>query len=237
VKGESLDPRTDIFSFWVLVYEMVSGRQPFKTESQATTISAILTREPPPLARFAPEAPAELERIVGKALRKDREERYQGIKDLALDLKNLKEQLEFEARLERSKPPDVKGESGGISTASNQQTLVKSPELPASTGEKGGSKPRSSAKLFTGAIIRHKRAAVGALALVVTVSAAAFFYFTYFNRAQALTERDTILLADIVNTTGDAVFDGTLKQALAVQLGQSPFLNIFPEDRVFETLR
>jgi eukaryotic-like serine/threonine-protein kinase len=160
VKGEAVDTRSDSFSFGVLLYEMVSGRQPFMSENKATIISAILNREPPPLARFSPEVPTELERIVTKALRKNREERYQGIKDLALDLKNLREQLEFEARLERSQPPDVNG-VGRISAGSNEPTLVTRPELPANS-EMGGSQPRSSAKLFTGTIIRHKRTAVGA---------------------------------------------------------------------------
>ena len=237
VRGEVLDARTDVFSFGALLYEMVSGRQPFKAESTATTISAILSKEPAPLARFSPEVPAELERIVAKALRKDRRERYQGIKDLALDLKDLKEQLDFEARLERSKSPGEEGGGGGVSTAGNRATAVTSPDLPASARETGGSKAGSSTRPLTGAILRHRRAAVGALALALTVSAAAYLYFSNFDRGQGLTEKDTILLADIVNTTGDAVFDGTLKQGLEVQLGQSPFFNIFPEQRVRETLR
>ena len=221
VRGEAVDARSDIFSFGIMLYEMASGHKPFAAESAAATISAILTREAAPLARYSREAPAELERIVSKALRKDREERYQVIKDMALDLRSLKEEMEFEAKLERSLPPD----SG------------RPPELPASARETGGSKAGSSTQPFTGTSLRHKRMAVGGLALVLTVSAAAFFYFNYFNRAQALTEKDTILLTDIVNTTGDPVFDGTLKQALEVQLGQSPFFNIFPEQRVRETLR
>ncbi|PYS87119.1 MAG: hypothetical protein DMF70_01220, partial [Acidobacteria bacterium] len=95
----------------------------------------------------------------------------------------------------------------------------------------------SSAEYIVEGLKQHKRVAVGALALLLIASAVAAFF--YFNRtkASALTEKDTILLADIVNTTGDSVFDGTLKQALAVQLGQSPFLNIFSDERVRETLR
>jgi len=106
VRGEALDGRSDIFSFGVVLYEMLSGQQPFAGKSSAATASAILTHEPPPLARFSNEVPAELERIVGKALRKDPDERYQTAKDLLIDLRSLSEELHFQQRLERSTPPD-----------------------------------------------------------------------------------------------------------------------------------
>lgn len=93
VRGESLDARSDIFSFGAVLYEIVSGHQPFASQSPAATFSSILTRDPPPLARYSRETPPELERIVAKALRKDREERYQTVKDMALDLKELKQRL------------------------------------------------------------------------------------------------------------------------------------------------
>ena len=89
VKGEKLDARTDIFSFGVVLYEMLCGRQPFASESAAATASAILTREPSPVVRFAPAAPEELQRIVRKGLEKDRERRYQTMRDVATDLHNL----------------------------------------------------------------------------------------------------------------------------------------------------
>ncbi|MBA3514007.1 MAG: protein kinase, partial [Pyrinomonadaceae bacterium] len=88
VRGEALDARSDIFSFGVVLYEMLSGRQPFASESAAATISAILTQEPPPLARFALNVPEELQRIVRKCLEKDRERRCQTMRDVALDLEN-----------------------------------------------------------------------------------------------------------------------------------------------------
>jgi eukaryotic-like serine/threonine-protein kinase len=106
VRGETLDARTDIFSFGVVLYEMLSGQQPFACKSSAATASAILTREPLPLARYSPEVPAELERIVHKALRKDADQRYQTVKDLLIDLKSLQDELHFQHRLERSAPPD-----------------------------------------------------------------------------------------------------------------------------------
>ena len=97
VRGERTDARSDIFSFGVVLYEMLSGRQPFASESAAATASAILTKEPLPLARFAPDMPEELQRMVRKCLEKDREQRYQTARDLAIDLKNLQRESDVRA--------------------------------------------------------------------------------------------------------------------------------------------
>ena len=102
VRGDSLDGRSDIFSFGVVLYEMLSGHQPFLDKSSAATASAILTREPLPLVRFAPDIPTELERIVLKTLKKSPDDRYQTAKDLLIDLRNLRDELHFQNRLERS---------------------------------------------------------------------------------------------------------------------------------------
>ncbi|HYN07739.1 MAG TPA: SUMF1/EgtB/PvdO family nonheme iron enzyme [Vicinamibacterales bacterium] len=104
VRGEPLDGRSDIFSFGVLIYEMVSGQRPFADKSSAAIASAILTRDPAPLARFQPELPAELERIVAKTLRKDPNDRYQTARDLLTDLRTLRDDEEFHRRLGRSGP-------------------------------------------------------------------------------------------------------------------------------------
>src|SRR5205809_1364221 len=217
-RGLAVDARTDIWSLGVMIYEMAAGRQPFEGETASDVMSLILQKEPPPLAYSWPEVPAELERIVRKALHKDREERYQTIKDLLIDLRNLRKELELSAEMERSAPPiSARAMSSGQSAAATAHSA-------------------SSAEYIVTEIKQHKRAAVGALALILIASAASFFYF-HRTKAYPLTEKDTILIADFVNTTGDAVFDGALKQALAVQLEQSPFLNIFPDERVQETLR
>jgi serine/threonine protein kinase/formylglycine-generating enzyme required for sulfatase activity len=109
VRGEPLDGRSDIFSFGVVLYEMISGQQPFASKSSAATASNILTLEPAPLARFAKETPAELERIVSKATHKNPDERYQTAKDFLIDLRHLRDELEFQHRLDsdrkRSFPP------------------------------------------------------------------------------------------------------------------------------------
>lgn len=230
-RGKPVDARSDIWSLGVVMYEMVAGRFPFDGETSTDVIVAITQKEAPPLARFAPDVPAELDWIVTKALRKDREERYQTIKELLTDLRRLKQKIEFEAELERSVSPESITRSTISATAA--VPTISGRVSPTAAGTTAHAP--SSAEYLVSEIKRHKKGAgIIAAVFVLAVGAAVFFYF---NRAQALTDKDTIVLADFVNTTGEAVFDGTLKQALAVQLGQSPFLNIYPDERVREALR
>lgn len=230
-RAKSIDARTDIWSLGVVMYEMVTGRTPFDGETSTDVIVAITQKEAPPIARFAPNTPAELDWIISKALRKDRDERYQTIKELLTDLRRLKQKLDFEAELERSVAPDAVTRST-ISGTHPVSTI----SLPtAATAGASAAHAQSSAEYIVSEIKRHKTGA--GIALVLLVAAIGIGLFLYLRPAQALTDKDTIVLADFVNTTGDSVFDGTLKQALAVQLGQSPFLNIYPEERVREALR
>ena len=224
-RGFGVDTRTDVFSLGVVIYEMVAGRAPFEGGTPSDVIVSLLDREPAPLSRDSLGVPAELERIVGKSLCKDREERYQVVKDLLIDLKSLREELAFEAKLERSVPPERRGgaASGGLAGPAVATGMVEAPH------------PTSNAEYFIAGVKRHKRY-VALISVMLAVTAAASV-FMFSHRAVALTDKDTILITDFVNTTGDPVFDGTLKQGLAAQLEQSPFLSIFPEARVRQTLR
>ena len=236
VRGEALDGRSDIFSFGAVLYEMLSGRNPFSAESMGATMSSILTKEPAPLARYASDVPDELQRVVRKALSKDKEGRYQGIKDLLIDLRELKQESDFEAKVERSIDPMVRDRSTSRERAESavRADAETAPQQTVHTGESFTTSTNSSSRVVVGEIKRHKLGVSLTLAATVIAAVAAYFFF---HRQPVLTDRDTILLADFVNTTGDAVLDGTLKTALAVQLEQSPFLNLFSDERVRETLR
>jgi serine/threonine protein kinase/Tol biopolymer transport system component len=170
IRGEPLDARTDIFSFGVVLYETLSGRQPFAGESAVATASAILTLDPAPLARYAQEVPPQLQDIVSKALRKDREERYQVVKDMLLDLKNLKQRLEFEAELERSAPPEWRSPEsrGGALRSGGLGALAEPAEHQAV--DTANAKPlatASSAEYLATQITRHKTGiAIGMAALI-----------------------------------------------------------------------
>src|SRR5882724_13287016 len=235
-KGKRVDARTDLWALGAVIYEMVAGHLPFEAETPSEVIGLILNKEPPLLARYDRETPPELERIVTKALTKDLEERYQTAKDLLVDLKRLKRQLDLESEIERTVPPEFRtsgsgaAHSGAHAPAASQETAV-------TTASNEVTHQVTSAEYIVSEIKQHKKGFAVTGAVVFALALATVGYFLIARRTAALTDKDTILLADFVNTTGDAVFDGTLKQGLAVQLGQSPFLNLFSDTRVRQTLR
>ena len=234
--GRKVDTRSDIFSLAAVVYEMVAGRLAFEGSTAGEMLAAVLSeKEPPPLARFSREVPRELEHIVSKGLRKDPEQRYQTVKDMLIDLRDLRRDLELQAQIERSQPHEVsRSETDAAEVTTSPATTQRSAAL----NEPESPEHNSSAAYIVHKVKHHRLAALITLAaFALATTLALFWYFKDTRAAPILTEKDTIVLADFVNTTGDAAFDGTLKSALAMQLEQSPFLNIFSNERVRETLR
>jgi len=231
-KGQRVDGRTDLWSLGAVIYEMVTGHAPFEAGTPSEVLGLILNKEPALLARYDREAPAELERIVSKALTKDLEERYQTAKDILVDLKRLKRQLDLESEIERTVSPEFRTSSSAVAHAPATSQVTA-----AATASGEVTHHVSSAQYIATEIKKHKKGFALSAAVVFSLVLATVGYFVFARRTVALTDKDTILLSDFVNTTGDSVFDGTLKQGLVVQLGQSPYLSLFPDARVRQTLR
>lgn len=187
-RGLEVDARTDIFSLGVVLYEMVAGRLPFEGSTSSEVMASILSeKEPQPLARYSREVPAELERIVSKALRKQREQRYQTTKDLVLDLQSLRQQLDFEAKLERSLPPETRdGQaigSGASPTASGQAAQTTS--ITASLANR---------------VKHHKRSSLIALSVLIVAGASLTYLFYFARPAKTI---DSIVVLPLVNASND----------------------------------
>jgi eukaryotic-like serine/threonine-protein kinase len=193
VKGKELDARTDLFSFGGVLYEMATGALPFHGESSAVICEAIMNRAPVAVVRLNLDVPAELERIISKALEKDRNLRYQHAADMRTDLQRLKRDTE----------------SGRSAAASSGMVAV------------------AEKKLWK----------IAVSVLLVALLIAGGLYYRSHQQSNRLTDKDTVVLADFANTTGDPVFDGTLKTALNVSLRQSPFLNVLSDSEVAKILQ
>jgi eukaryotic-like serine/threonine-protein kinase len=232
VLGKPLDVRTDLFSFGVVIYEMTTGGLPFMGDTSGAIFDSILHKVPVTPLRFNREMPDDLERIINKALEKDRDLRYQHASDMRTDLKRLKRQTDTAHVVAASSGAVTAAPESGSDRAVPASGSTPTPSAvsdSASSGVKVAEVPPARSNKVWKILVP-----LGALAVAAVI--AAVLYFRPRPTPQ-LTEKDTVVLSDFTNTTGDAVFDDALKQALAVDLGQSPFLNILSDRRVGETLQ
>jgi eukaryotic-like serine/threonine-protein kinase len=223
VKAKELDTRTDLFSFGAVLYEMATSRLAFDGSSAGDICGRIVHEEPTPASRINSQVSAGLEMVIRKALEKDRELRYQSAKEMHADLQRLKRD----------------SESGRISTApvrtssafaGERTTKVEPPSIASDSVR--DTRPRTAAA--TQASSRAKLGYIGAGGVLIALIAGGLYYSSH--REKPLTDKDTVVLADFANSTGDAVFDGTLRQGLAAQLEQSPFLSLISDERITHTL-
>ena len=227
-KGLLIDARTDLWSLGAVVYEMLSGRAPFAANTANETISLILQKEPLPLTRFMPAAPAELERIVSKALTKNIDERYQTAKDLLIDLKRLKQRIALDAEIERTQTGDVDDRHSGTSSEGGPTTV----HAGAST-QQSQAPATSSVEYVLSGLKSHRTATVIVFLLLI---AAIVAFIIYSNRNNTNGVIDSIAVLPFENQSQDVEADylsDGITESIINSLTQLPNLRVSTRSSVF----
>ena len=223
-RGKDVDAGTDIWSLGVVLYEMVAGRVPFKGETQSHALVSLMELEPVPLTRYA-KVPPGLERIVTKALRKTRDERYQTANDLARDLKSLKQELEIDARLKQ--PFERERFVAAEKFDSDAPTVsIKA-------------RPTSGVEYLVSKVRRHKRIMLPVLAVLAVLAAVTAGYFVYSRRAAvtAASSIRSLAVLPFTNASNNAdmeyLADG-LAESLTNNLSPIPGLTVIARSSSFK---
>ncbi|MFL6276525.1 MAG: protein kinase domain-containing protein [Blastocatellia bacterium] len=225
-QGKPVDQRSDIFSFGCILFEAVTGRRPFEGDSAIDTLHKIIYSAPAPVKDFNPDAPTDLQRVIRRCLEKDPEKRYQSIRDVGIELEDVRREIESDPQASNSVPPrDAPATSVPVSqTVSGQRNTATSDFRPS---------PPSSAEYIVTGIQRHKLAAVVALLVMVGAAVAAGLYFSARSRGAAI---ESIAVLPFENRSKDAdtdyLSDG-LAESLIYRLSQLPNLKVSPTSSVF----